>query len=59
VSVRIHYPEVFDNSSGNKQEDLSDQADNFSDFKQGLDWTFGMVGHGGKRQTTKRSTRVG
>jgi hypothetical protein len=41
VSVRIQYSEVFDGSSGNKQEDLDDQAKNFSDFEQGLDWTFG------------------
>jgi len=43
VSVRIHYPEVFDGSSGNRQEDISDQEENFSYFEQGLDWTFGDV----------------
>jgi hypothetical protein len=59
VSVRLHYPEVFDDSSGNKQEDLGDQAKNFIDFEQGLDWTFGMVGHEVKRQTAERPTQVG
>jgi hypothetical protein len=31
-------------------EDLDDQTKGFIDFKQRLDWTFGMVGHEGKRQ---------
>jgi hypothetical protein len=59
VSVQLHYPEVFDGSSGNKQEDLGDQAKNFIDFEQGLDWTLGMVGHEVKRQTAERPTQVG
>jgi hypothetical protein len=59
VSVRIHYPKVFDDSSGNRQEDLGDQAENFIDFEQGLDWTFGMVRHEVKRQTAERPTQVG
>jgi hypothetical protein len=45
--------------SGNRQEDLGDQVDNFSDFKQRLDWTFGMVGHKVKRQFAEGSTQVG
>jgi hypothetical protein len=37
VSVKIHYSEVFNSSSRNIQEDISDQAENFIDFEQGLD----------------------
>jgi hypothetical protein len=44
---------------GKRQEDLGDQAENFIDFEQGLDWTFGMVGHEVKRQNEKRLTLVG
>jgi hypothetical protein len=44
VSVRLHYLEVFDSSSGKIQEDLDDQAKNFIDFEQGLDWTLGWPG---------------
>jgi hypothetical protein len=36
VSVHIHYPEVFDGLSGNRQEDLGDQVENFIDFEQRL-----------------------
>jgi hypothetical protein len=39
-----------------RQEDLDDEVDNFIDFEQGLDWTFGMVRHEVKRQTTERLT---
>ena len=59
MSVQLHYLEVFDGLSENKQEDISDQADNFSDFEQRLDWTFGMVGHKVKRQIAEGSTQVG
>jgi hypothetical protein len=41
ISVQLHYPKVFDDSSGNKQEDLGDQEENFIDFEQRLDWTYG------------------
>jgi hypothetical protein len=58
VSVRLHYIEVFDYSSGNRQEDLGYQVENFSDFEQRLDWTFGMAGHESKRQT-ERPTQFG
>jgi hypothetical protein len=58
VNVRPHYPEVFDGSPGNRQEDLGDQAENFSDFEQGLDWTFRMVGNEGKRETAEGMTRA-
>jgi hypothetical protein len=59
MGVQIHYPEVFDDSSGNRQDDLGDEEENFSDFEQRLDWTFEMVGHEGKRQTAERSNKVG
>jgi hypothetical protein len=35
---------------------LDDQAENFIDFKQEHDWTFGMVGHEVKRQNEERPT---
>jgi hypothetical protein len=59
MSVRVHYLEVFDDSSRNKQKDLSDQAKKFSDFEQGLDWTLGMARHEVRRQIAGRSTQVG
>jgi hypothetical protein len=59
VSVRLHYPEVFNGSSGNRQKDLGYQANNFIDFEQGIDWTVGMVGHEGKRQFVERPTQFG
>jgi hypothetical protein len=38
MSVRLHYPEVFDSSSGmDKIDNLDDQTEGFSDFEQGLD----------------------
>jgi hypothetical protein len=40
MSVRLHYPEVFNDSSGNRLEDLDDQAEGFIDFKQRHDWDF-------------------
>jgi hypothetical protein len=39
-------------------EDLDDQTEGFIDFKQRLDWNFGMVGHEGKRQTAKGLTQA-
>ena len=50
MSVRLHYPEVFDGSSGmDKIDNLDDQTEGFSDFKQGLDWKFRMAGYADKR----------
>ena len=50
MSVRLHYPEVFDSSSGiDKIDNLDDQTEGFSDFKQGLYWMFKMVGYADKR----------
>jgi hypothetical protein len=43
---------------GDKQEDLGDQVENFIDFEQGLDWTFRVVGHEDKRQTTEGLTQA-
>jgi hypothetical protein len=38
MSVRLHYPEVFDGSSGiNKIDNLDDQTEGFNDFEQRLD----------------------
>jgi hypothetical protein len=54
MSVRLHYPEVFEVGHG-----LDDQTEGFIDFEQGLDWTFRMVGHEGKRQITEGSTQAG
>jgi hypothetical protein len=59
MSVQLHYPEVFDDSSGNIPYDLGDQAENFSDFEQGLDWNFDMARHEGKRQTTEGLIQFG
>jgi hypothetical protein len=58
MSVRLHYPEVFDGSSVMDLENLDDQTKGFIDFKQRLDWTFRMVGYEGKRQTTEGSTQA-
>jgi hypothetical protein len=59
VSVQLHYPEVFDDSSGNRQEDLGDQAKNFIDFEQGLDWTLGMVGMRSRDKLQKGRLKLG
>jgi hypothetical protein len=37
---------------------LDDQTEGFIDFEQGLDWTFRMVGHEGKRQIAEGPTRA-
>jgi hypothetical protein len=42
----------------NRQEDLDDQAKNFIDFGQGLDWYFGVAEHEDKRQTAEGPTQV-
>jgi hypothetical protein len=34
-------------------DNLEDQIEGFIDFKQGIDWTFRMVGYEGKRQITE------
>jgi hypothetical protein len=59
VSVHLHYLEVFDGSSGNIQENLNDQAENFIYFEQGLDWTLKKDKHEVKRQTAKSPNQVG
>jgi hypothetical protein len=41
----------------NGLEDLDDQAEGFIDFEQILDWTFGMAGYEGKRQTAEGMTQ--
>jgi hypothetical protein len=42
-----------------RQEDIDDQVENFIDFEQILDWTFGMAKNEGKRKTTARPTQTG
>jgi hypothetical protein len=46
MSVRLHYPEVFDQNEG------------FSDFEQGLDWTFRMAGYADKRHIIEGRTQA-
>jgi hypothetical protein len=59
VSVRIHYPEVFDGSSGtNKRISVIRQRTSVISNKD-LIGLLGMVGHEGKRQTAERPTQVG
>ena len=58
MSVRLHYPEVFDSSSGTDKRILVISAENFIDFEQGLDWSCGVVGHEEKRQTIEGTTQV-
>ena len=43
---------------GHGLDNLDDQTEGFIDFKQRLDWTFGMAGHEGKRQTIERPTQA-
>jgi hypothetical protein len=42
----------------NRLEDLDDQDEGFIDFKQRLDWIFGMVGNEGKRKTVEGPTQA-
>jgi hypothetical protein len=58
MSVRLHYPEVFDGSSIVDLENLDDQTEGFIDFEQRLDWTFRMDKYEGKRQTAKGPTQA-
>ena len=58
MSVRLHYLEVFDDSSGmDKIDNLDDQTEGFSDFEQGLDWTFRMVRYADKRHIAEGPTQ--
>jgi hypothetical protein len=43
---------------GHGLEHLDYHSENFIDFEQRLDWTFGMVGHEGKRQTIEGPTQA-
>ena len=57
--VRLYYPEVFDDSSGmDKFDNLDDQTEGFSDFEQGLDWTFRMTGYAYKRHIAEWTTQA-
>ena len=57
MSVRLHYPEVFDGSSFLDFDNLDDRTEGFSDFKQRLDWTFRMAGYADKRHIAEWSTQ--
>jgi hypothetical protein len=54
----MYYPEVFDGSLGKDKRILMISAENFIDFEQGLDWSFGVARHEDKRQTAEGPTQV-
>jgi hypothetical protein len=58
MSVRLHYPEVFDGSSVTELDKLDDRTEGFSDFEQRLDWTFRMAGYEDKRHIAEWPTQV-
>ena len=59
MSVRLHYPEVFDGSSGlDKIDNLDDQTEGFNDFEQRLDWMFRMAGYADKRHIAEWPTQA-
>jgi hypothetical protein len=58
MSVRLHYPEVFDGSSVTDLISLNDRTEGFSDFEQRLDWTFRMAGYADKRHIAEWSTQA-
>jgi hypothetical protein len=43
---------------GHGLDNLDDQTEGFIDFKQGLDWTFRMLGYEGKRQNAEGPTQA-
>ena len=58
MSVRMHYPEVFDGSSVMDLIIFDDRTEGFSYFEQGLDWTFRMAGYADKRHIAEGSTQA-
>ena len=58
MSVRLHYPEVFDGASMTDFDNLDDRTEGFSDFEQRLDWTFRMAGYADKRHIAEWPTQV-
>ena len=59
MSVRLHYPEVFDGLSVmDKIDNFDDQTEGFNDFEQGLDWVFRMVGYADKRHIVEWPTQA-
>ena len=59
MSIQLHYPKVFDGSSVmEKIDNLDDQTEGFSDFEQGLDWTFRMAGYADKRHIAEGPTQA-
>jgi hypothetical protein len=43
---------------GHGLDNLDDQTEGFSDFKQGLDWMFRMVGYEDKRHIAEGMTQA-
>jgi hypothetical protein len=58
MSVQLHYLEVFDGSSVMDLIIFDDRTEGFSDFKQGLDWTFRMAGYANKRHIAEGPTQA-
>jgi hypothetical protein len=59
VSVQIHYPEVFDDSSGTDKRILVIKQRTLVILNKDLIGLLGMAGHEGKRQTAERPNQVG
>ena len=58
MSVRLHYPEVFDGSSVTDLIIFDDRTEGFSDFEQRLDGMFRMAGYADKRHIAEWSTQA-
>jgi hypothetical protein len=58
MSVRLHYPEVFDELIGYGLDNLDDWTEGFSDFEQRLDWTFKMARYADKRHIAEWPTQA-
>ena len=56
MSVRLHYPEVFDDSS--VMDLIDDRTEGFIDFEQRLDWMFRMAGYADKRHIAEGLTQA-
>jgi hypothetical protein len=59
VSVRFHYPEVFDSSSGKYKKISMIRQRTSVISNQDLTGLLGWLTHEGKRQTAERLTQVG
>jgi hypothetical protein len=58
MSVRLHYPEVFDGSSVIGLDNLDDRIEGFNDFEQRRDWTFRMAEYADKRHIAEGPTQA-